>query len=493
MVGEAQSQPWFTSKHFRRTAWILFVIVLGVWFYNGALRKHNDFLHHFRLGIGFWEGKPYLTPDRPPVFDHYPPGRLVLNAPLGIASEVAGDAAAAGRIPRGPDTVSYRLTRALCWVLAVALLLLTLRMWHRMAGPAPAGPIGFAAGAFALAVTLPWFTRDLDDAGLHLILVAMLTAAAWWTMQRRSVLAGLMLAMAATWKLTPVLFLPLMLYKRRWREAAWMVVFIVALNFIAPLIGFGWNGTVEAHRIFLAEMRKDIAAPLEDPTATGVDPPRHQNRSLKLAICRYLQTYRPDGRPHPDDVVKGKPTPPDARPHWAFVQFGDLPDRAVNLIALGVTALLGLVLAVRFRRGWGAGAAEADLAPEWAAAMMLAAILSPYCWGQHLVLCIPAALLIMRDALVRPQRLWRKIALAAAAVFILAPQKEILGKTLWTVAHSYKPQTIAVLLLLVLVLTIPRRDVPVPGEQELPADDEASARTPWGRSTGPDARARAYE
>ena len=469
MKNTAPFHAWYVNKIFRRTAWVLFMIVLGVWFVNGVLRKHNDFLLHFKVGIGFIQGKPYLTPDRPPTLHHYPPGRLLLNAPLGALSVLTGEADEALEIDHTSGPISYRITRGLCWALSVGLLLLSLRMWSRMAGTVGREgatmdkPIAYAAGAFAVGLTLPWITRDLDDAGLHLILVAMLTAAAWWTMKRRSVLAGFMLAMAATWKLTPVLFLPLMLYKRRWREAAWMAAFIVALNVAAPMVGLGWTKTIAAHRIFGAEIRKDIQAPRGHPTANGIDPARHQNRCLKLAICRYLQTYRPDGAPgselfvpHPDDVVKGEPTPPDARPHWAFVQFLDLPDGAVNLIAAGLTALLGLTLAIRFRRKWARRTAPADLPPEWAAAMMVMAIVSPYCWGQHLVLCIPAALLIMRDTLTRPQPLWRKIALGAAAVFVLAPQKELLGKTLWTVAHSYKPQTLAVLLLLVLVLSIPR-------------------------------------
>ncbi len=74
--------PWYTSKHFRRTAWVLFGIVLVIWFINGVLLRHNDFRHHYKLGVGFLEGKPYLVPDSAPSQDIYPVGRLLLNAPL---------------------------------------------------------------------------------------------------------------------------------------------------------------------------------------------------------------------------------------------------------------------------------------------------------------------------------------------------------------------------------------------------------------------------
>jgi hypothetical protein len=478
MTGKTDLGRWYLSKAFRCTACVLFAVILVIWFYSGVVRKHNDFRHHFRLGLRFLQGQPYLPPGPHMEFAHYPPGRLLLNAPLGVPPILMGQTEEAMNVViTEPGPLSYRISRGVSWTVSVVLLLWTLCTWHRMAGPIEGVErdrhLFFAATAFAIGLTLPWLTRDLDEAGMHIMLLAMLTGAAWWTMQRRAVPAGLMLALAATWKINPLLFVPLLAYKRRWATAGWAVVFVLVVNCVLPMVTLGWSGNLKAHEMFFAEMRQAANTPLDNPTATGVIPARHQNRSLRLAVCRCLQTYRPDGGPgselfiaHPDDVTKGQPTPPDARPHPLFVQFLDLPGRTVSLIASGVTAVLLLLLAIKFRRRWGPAPTQADLPSEWAVAMVAVALISPYCWGQHLVLCIPAALLIMRDVLSRPQAWWRKVALAATVVLVLLPQKEVFGKMLWTVIHSYKPQTAACLLMIAMVLTIPRSSGAGGGEQE---------------------------
>jgi len=420
--------------------------VLVIWFINGVLLRHNDFLLHYKLGVGFLAGKPYLVPDREPLQDIYPVGRLLLNAPLGL--------------------FPYRVSRGICWTIAVLSLLYSLRLWQRMAQRRQPVDVAtaFAATAFALGLTLPWFTRDLDDCGLQLILLFMLTLGAWWTLRRRSILAGLMLAMAVTYKVTPVFFLPLLLYKRRWREAAWMVVFVAVLNLLLPAAWLGWDKTIMAQHIYFAKVEKIWRASQLGPTTHGIQSAIHQNRSLRSTIGRYLQTYRPGSSepgselfiPHPDDSATGKPIGAEARPHPLFVQFLDLPAATANLVVTGLLLALAAWLAFAFRRKWGEESNEGNLPAEWAALMLLCAVLSPVCWGQHLVLAIPAAVLVMRDVLSHRQQMWRKIALGVIVVFILVPQRELLGKTLMIIVLSYKLETIAVMLLLGLLLTIRR-------------------------------------
>ena len=176
--------------------------------------------------------------------------------------------------------------------------------------------------------------------------------------------------------------------------------------------------------------------------------------------------------PHPDDRVKGVPLKADARPHPLFVQFLDLPPATVNLIIVVLLLALAAWLALAFRRNWGDEPHKGDLPAEWAAVTLLCAVLSPLCGGQHLVLAIPALVLVMRDLLSRPQQLWRKITLAIIVMFILVPQRELLGRTLMIVVLSYKLETIALMLLLLLLLTIPRDSrVGQPTDSTNPTDE----------------------
>lgn len=444
-------RTWYTQPTFRSVVWIIFAVILIASFVNGVLLKHNDFRNHYRLGEAFLQGRPYMAPDRKPFFDNYPVGRLMINAPLAV--------------------FPYRVARGVCWLVSIIALVFSLKMWHQMAQRRKPvlGPVAFAATAFSLGIFLPWVVRDLDDCGLQFFLLFFLTAAGLATMRHKSFLSGFFLALAATYKSTPVLFLPFMLYKRRWREAAWMTLFIIVLNLLLPMMFLGWQRTLDANGIFFARIAKVAGASADDPTANGVEPPRHVNRNLKLAIARFLQTYRPgrdeDGNlrsghelfiPHPDDILEGGDVLSDARPHPLFFQFLDLSPKVTNIVATGMLMVFALVLAVLFRHKFGCAPPYADLVPEWAVVTALCALLSPLCWGQHLVLMIPALFLSMRVGLGRTDAKWRGIFIGIIAVIVLGPQRELIGKELWLIIHSYKLQTIASLLCLLLVLTLPK-------------------------------------
>ena len=439
---EGEQTRWYESRAFYIAAGILASVVLVASFINGVLVKDSDFNNHYILGKGFMQGKPYLVPDRDPFCAHYPVGRLMLDMVFAAPP--------------------YRISRGINWIVGILGLLFSLRLWNQMAqaGRPASRPVAFAAGVLSLAVVLRWLVRDLDDCGQQLLLLLVLTASAWAVTRRRSVLAGGLLGLAATYKATPLLFLPLLLYKRRWKPAIWMIVAVVLLNTVGPALFVGWAKMRDSSRMFWSKTKDVAQATRQDPTANGVEPPRHTNRNLRLAVARYLMTFGPE---HPlfiahreDRLQDGQPAE-GARPHPLFMQFLDLSPKTANLVIMGVFAALAAVLVVRFRRPWGRRDSEGELAPEWAAVMALCAIMSPLCWGQHMVLLIPAVFLVVREHLATPASRWRTITLWLLPVLILAPQREIIGRDLWLILQSYKLDTIAALLCLLLVLTIPKR------------------------------------
>jgi len=434
-------RTWYTHRTFYLLVSIICIVVLIASFVNGVILKHNDFRNHYKLGAAFLQGRPYLMPNCKPFWAHYPVGRLMINAGLAI--------------------FPYRIARGVCWTISIIALVLSLKMWHQMAQQrrAVSETKAFAAAVLSLGILLRWVVRDLDDCGLQILLLFVLTAAGWAIMRHKSIMGGFLLALAATYKLTPVLFFPFLLYKRKWREAIWMVLFIGMLNFLLPMIFLGWQQTLDANGVFFAKAIEVAGATRDDPSASGVETlPRHVNRSLRTAIARYLQTYRPGHPlfiPHPDDVSPDKDVPSEPRPHPLFIQFLDLPAATINMTITCILLVFALILAVLFRHKWGDHLPDADLAPEWAVVTALCALLSPLCWGQHLVLMIPAVFLSVRTDLGRTNAKWRIVIMWIVFVFIIAPQREIIGRDLWLIIQSYKLDTIAALLCLFLVLTLP--------------------------------------
>ena len=439
------SGQWFEKPGFYFCVWALVCTVGVATFYNGVFRKDNDFQNHYDLGREFMRGNPYcMESDTGLTCTHYPLGRLMLD---GIFS-----------------VLPYRFSRLLNWIAGAVGLVISLKLWNRMAETRrPASEASaFAGAALAFVITLRWFIRDMDDAGQQLLLVTLLTLAAWTLVQGKSWASGLWLGLSVAYKATPLLFLPLLLYKRKWVAAAVMAVTIVFLNSVAPAFFVGWDKNVRGNKLFFAKAREIRQVSGQDPTVNGVEPAIHLNRSLRISMARYLMTFEPGHvlfLGHPDDTPRIDENTAGARPHPLFKQPLDIsPEKAAKIIT-GMLLALALVLAIRYRRPWGDGPNQADIAPEWTAVMLLCAIMSPLCWGQHMVLLIPALFLIVREHLDTRGPLWRTVLIWVVFSLINLPQREIMGRNLWLVAHSYRVETLASLLVLFMILVIPDRQV----------------------------------
>lgn len=437
------SITWIKNPKIQRTLWILLGVIFVVSFINSVFLKDNDFLLHYVNGEKFLQGNFYESHSPwKPVLTHYPVGRHIFNAFLAL--------------------FPYRIARAVCWGLAVLLLGLTLRYWQQMAVDADkqmGNKLG-VAGPVALFILIAWFFRDLDDCGLQIILLYMLTAAGWWVMHKRPWLCGLLLAAAFSYKSTPLLFLPFLIYKRRWPEAIWMVVFIAILNVGIPGLILGWEKSLEANKIYVQKTIATLEANQKDPIANSVEAPRHVNRNIRIALARYLQTY-PAGHPlfipHPEDKHKMQDAPAaKIRPHPLFKQFLNLPAATVNRIITAILLAMAFGLAIQFRQRWDSAKPGIKLPQEWAVVMALSALLSPLCWGQHLILIFPCLFLALRAGLENDDMgKWRIAAVGMVVFIMLVLKRELIGRDLALILHSYKLETMAAVVCILLALSIP--------------------------------------
>ncbi|MFF7281030.1 glycosyltransferase 87 family protein [Streptomyces griseorubiginosus] len=288
------------------------VPLLRDWFdlrvYHGAV---DTWIHH--------DGRlyDYRVPGTPYGFT-YPPFAAVAMLPmalLGLRTAIA---------------VGLLLNLA---ALAVVVRLLTGRAWRRY------GWYGCALGACALALFEP--LRDTFSFGqVNLLLLALVLVDAWLLATGRERLAGIGIGLAAAVKLTPALFIGLLLVAGRRRPAA------VATGVALAATGFAAVVAPDASRFYWTDA-------MWDTTRVGrLD--YVSNQSLQGVLARLGET-----------------------------------DRAVWAVAVLLT--LG-VWAVRARRA----AAARDWTVAFALTGLTACLVSPITWVHHLVWLLPSFAVLVR-------------------------------------------------------------------------------------------------
>lgn len=421
MSTAAETPRWFTSRRFVTTSIVVLAVILIVEAVIAIGFRHNDYLCHITFGEDFLAGDPYAS-----AGNYYLLGRLGADAVFAL--------------------MPYYVGRAICFALGVASLAVSIYLWTRMAqahDPVPQSRI-WPTIVLTVAVLLAFLLRDLDECGLQLMLLGMLSAGVWSLWKKQSLLAGLWFAAGASFKSTPLLFLPFLLWKREWKAATAMALGLLLLNFALPAAYLGPQTTTVAVRDW-ADRMAQIAhdQPEAHPSIHPIEPAKVQNQGLQAVIARYIESYPPGHSLHVE--------------HPLYFQFGALPFEqskpALKLIILA----LGLVVAWQFRRSWRTSEGRGNILTECAVAIVFAAMLSPLVWKQHLVVALPCVLLVARSFVTRPdQPRWRLVAFVMIAATFLLTRHGIVGREMSLLLMSYKINGIATLALVGLTMTLPR-------------------------------------
>jgi hypothetical protein len=433
---------WASPRWHLIAVTVLLAIVLVEGFVAVCKRTGGDVKLHYQLGHAILAGD-FFRSEGPRLIGWHYEGPIISNTRYLLGRQLISAAAA---------SLPPRAARGVYFLAALILSAGTWICWRRLAHSSDrlrtGAEVSAAAALAATGLLLPWLLRDLDECGLQLILLFFLSAAGLALTTGRRATTGFWLGLAITWKTVPVLFLPLLLWKRRFREAFWTIIFVVFFNGLFPLLVLGPSRTAEYYACALA-VRLQTPAP-DDPGLDVEVDPKPQNQSLQMAIVRFLVRYAPTHR-----YFKEVPFLPG---HPLFVQPGNLKFATARSISLAILAVLAGLSAWRLRHKWGEGSGglpQVDLPAEWAAVIAVTALLSPVCWLQHLVLLWPAAFLVLRHMLMArpPKSLW--VAIGCVALCTLVLQRGVLHYELSIVALAYHLPTIAALILLVLVLLPP--------------------------------------
>ena len=389
------------ERHGRRAVWIAFLLTMvgTAAVYKAKAEDDRSAIirwHHqvveLRSGTNIWN--KYYFPN-PPIF------------PISLY----------------PLTMLPPVDAAMVWfgvksVLAAVCLLACMKM----AIPKGVKFPWWAQGAVVLLALRP-VMGDLFHANNNLIILSLIVAmlAAW----RRGydVLAGLLLALAITYKVTPALFVPYFLYKRSWKTVAATCVGIVLFVAVIPSLVLGPAFNLEC---LTAWYRRILGPYMEDGTTSN----QEVNQSMIGVLTRLM-------------TVGGK-----AVAHgYAGVQFqGNLvawPPKVVaillKIVSLGLVGLLAFFCRTKTDRR-----DDPRLLGEFSLVVLTMLFASERSWKHHFVtVMLPQAYLVARMAILPGSKTRRWLigfALLGSAFLMACTSKDfgsIFGKDGHVVAQFY--------------------------------------------------------
>ncbi len=325
---------------------------------------------------------------------------------------------------------------AMRYAAAVGGLWLTLRLLRTMVGRRRRLDAATALSVEIITLVLgaQYILRDLDDGGPHLLLLTIVVGGVYCLSRGRQLLGAVWLGLVTVLKAPVGLLLPFLLWKRQWRPAG----FAVAAALVWTVLPMAWMGPASwwSHEVEWA--RTALQSALGNPTpGVRASEQRVQNQSLTVAARRYLESY-PEG--HPLRIS-----------HPAYVAFLDLDPAAARRAGAGIVGVLVLACAWLMRRPY-RGADDPGWLLECSAVLILALLLSPVTWLQHLVFVVPALYLIAAEGCGRTLGAPALAAMGLYAVPALLLNREVLGKDLSLLILSYHVHTLALLLVLAVVL-----------------------------------------
>ena len=252
---------------------------------------------------------------------------------------------------------------ALRYGVALGCLWLTLHLLHTMVRKRSAAVASheLTIGALSVLLASHYIIRDLDDGGPHLILLAMLVGGIYSAWKGRDYRAAAWFGLATALKAPAALFVPFFLWKGRWRLAI-ATVFAASCWIVLPAVWMGpsswWSHQREWAQVVVGSLTGNRIAVAEDSEL------RVQNEAFKPVLMRYLTTYV----------------------------------SSTSASAAATVAVLGLIGACGW---WARRRYRAPASPEWllecSAVLILALLVSPVTWVQHMVLVLPALYLIVAE------------------------------------------------------------------------------------------------
>ncbi|SIO59669.1 Protein of unknown function [Singulisphaera sp. GP187] len=373
------------DRHFRRAVWIAALITMvgaALVYADKAAEDRSAFVRWRHQVLQFWDGENIYDEMRfpnPPIFP-------ITIYPLMTLSPVTG---------------------ALTWfTIKVALTAASIWLCFLMVRPTGERTLPSWIQGFVLLLSLRPILSDLHHGNNNLIILFLVVAALQAWRKGYDVLAGITLALAISYKITPALFVPYFLYKRSWRTVGATMLGMVLFVLVIPSVILGpsfnllclktwWHGMMTPFLV------NDFVSPQE------------MNQSMVGVLTRLLTDSKTGGGRydvHLDlNLVSWSP---------AFVK------ALLKGISIGLVGMLALLCRTKTSRR-----DDSRLLGEFALIVMTMLFVSERSWKHHYVtLLLPYTYLVYRVGMPGPK--WRRVALGGAlalSAFLIASTSSEIG------------------------------------------------------------------
>jgi alpha-1,2-mannosyltransferase len=324
--------------------------LLAVVLFFSWVRRPGDFAGYLLVGELVLEGR-HIYADAPPGINTWPPFFALFCVPLALLA-----------------TPGPALARALWLLLNFAALAFVFDLLGRLLygrplslRPAP-GRLTLAAPALLvpLVQSFRYVLSNFEHVQINVVVFALALGGLARQARGREWTGGGLLGLAASLKVMPVVFIPYLALRRRWRAAAGATLATAALSAGLPALAFGPARFWE----YVGAWRQSVAA------GWGVG---KMNQSVHAMFDRAL----------------GHGLPPFAEGTNVLPESGD--PAVLGAVVLAAVAVAAVALAAS--RGPVAPGGRAALA-EWSALFLAAALFAPVMWKAYLIVALlPNALL----------------------------------------------------------------------------------------------------
>src|SRR4051812_16410501 len=374
------------DRHFRRAVWITAICVVfgaGVVYAGKAADDRSAFIRWRHQVLRFWEGENIYDEMMFPT----PPIMPLTLLPFMLAPPVTG---------------------AVCWF-ALKAVLTAASVWlcFRMVRPPGTRALPSYVQAIVLLLSFRPILSDLHHGNNNLLILFLVVASLFAWRKGYDVLAGLALALAISYKVTPALFVPYFIYKRSWRMVGATCLGMGVFLLIVPslIIGPQFNGEC------LAMWWQRMISPF---LTKGEGSPQEINQSMVGVLTRLLTdtklgTNRYDV--HLDLNLVALPRP--------------VVGLLLKSLSVGLLGLLGLLCRTKASRR-----DDPRLLGEFALIVLTMLFVSERSWKHHYVtLLLPYTYLSYRVFLGNASR-WARVGLGTAlalSAFLIATTSSEFG------------------------------------------------------------------
>lgn len=374
----------------RRKVILSFFLAVFIGSFVGYSLKRGDFWGYALVGRALVHGHDIYL-DTPAGTNTWPPFFSVFVAPMGVL-----------------DAISPRLARviwiALTWTAIFLILDLLARMIYgkRLKWQADDSSLTVLSPELLVpfGLALPYIISNFELLQVSMILFAMTLGGLYLQSTGRAALGGIAIGAAAAMKVMAIVFLPYLLYRRRWRAACWMAAASAAF-FLCPAMIVGWGKFCKDVALWLPALHRTLDS-------------GNASQSVYAMWDRIL------GYGYIPFAVQGT---------FGLPMSGARSAKLAYEITLAIAAVLGLMC---FRGTPRPDSRWAQV--EWATVFVASAVLSPLAWKNYFVVLLLAYALLYAawrsgDLGPRSRRVLRNV-MIASFVFSVPTMHDVIGKAL---------------------------------------------------------------